>query len=93
MPVCVFFRPSVGFVRAYERERVGFVCIEGKKEGSEDVEKRGSRSQNPESGNLKGFGYVEFNDLEGLKEAIAKSGSVGGPIMSVGLRISIHGIG
>jgi RNA recognition motif-containing protein len=24
----------------------------------------------------KGFGYIEFDDLEGLKEAIAKSGSV-----------------
>lgn len=24
----------------------------------------------------KGFGYVEFEDLEGLKDAIAKTGSV-----------------
>ena len=32
----------------------------------------------------KGFGYIEFEDVEGLKEAIAKSGSV--TTSSVGIR-------
>lgn len=35
----------------------------------------------------KGFGYVEFNDLDGLKDALAKSNSVSGPVPFVGFRI------
>lgn len=34
----------------------------------------------------KGFGYVEFEELDGLKSALAKSGTVSGSLMSSGLR-------
>lgn len=38
----------------------------------------------------KGFGYIEFADVEGLKDALAKSGTVCFSADLIGLTFTLH---